>query len=62
MAYALQNPFTEELEWLQQWYLFTPLDMDETVESCTFATLKWKGQTMLNLAELSETLIQLVYG
>ena len=34
IACALQKPFKEELEWLQQHDIITPLGVDETVEGC----------------------------
>ena len=32
VAYALQKPFKEELEWLQQQDIITSLGVDETAE------------------------------
>ena len=34
MAYALQKPFKEELEWLQEQIIIIPLGVDETAEWC----------------------------
>ena len=34
VAYALQKPFKEELEWLQQCDIITKLDIKETMEWC----------------------------
>ena len=49
MDYALQNPFKEELEQLQQQGIITPLVMDETAEwfyTYTCIKGKWLVQTM----------------
>ena len=34
MAYALQKPFKEELEWLQEMDIIAPLGVDKTAEWC----------------------------
>ena len=34
VAYALQNPFKEELKWLQELDIITPLGVDEMAEWC----------------------------
>ena len=34
VAYALQKPFKDELDWLQKLDIITPLGIDETVEWC----------------------------
>ena len=34
VAYALQKPFKEELDWLQRMDIITPLGIDKTMEWC----------------------------
>ena len=63
--YALQKPFKEELEWLQQQDIMTPLGMDETVEWCNSFVIvhKLNGKVGLCLypSRLNEALIRLVH-
>ena len=62
VAYALQNPFREELEQLQQQDIIAPLGMDETTEWCNgFALVPKpndKASLCLDPLRLSQALIQ----
>ena len=65
VAYALQKPFKEELEWLQQHDIITPPGMDETAEWCNNFVLvpKSNGKVRLCLdpAWINQALIRLVH-
>ena len=65
MAYALQWPFKEELEHLQQQDIVTSLGIDETAEWCNSFILvpKLKGKVRLCLdpARLNQALLRLVH-
>ena len=43
VAYALQKPFKDELDWLQKLDIITPLGVDETVEWCNSFVLVSKA-------------------
>ena len=63
MAYVLQKPFKEELKWLQEQDIITPLGVDETAEWCNsfVLVLKANGRVRLCLepAKLNQVLIRL---
>ena len=65
MAYALQEPFHDELERLQQQDIITPLGVNETSEWCNSFVLvpKANGKVRLCLEQalLSQALIRLVH-
>ena len=61
IAYVLQKPFKEELQWLQELYIIMPLVVDETAEWCNSFVLvpKANGNVWLCLdpAQLNQALI-----
>ena len=61
VAYALQKPFKEEVEWLQYLDITTPLGIDKTVEWCKSFILvpKPNGKIRLSLdpARLNQALL-----
>ena len=65
VAYALQKPFTEDLEWLKQQDIITQLGMDETAEwyNSLVLVLEPNGKVRLCLhpVRLSQVLIRLVH-
>ena len=65
VAYALQEPFKEELRCLQEMDIITPLDIDETMEWCNSFVLvpKANGKERLCLypARLNQVLIRPVH-
>ena len=65
MAYALQKPFKEELEWLQELDIIAPLGVDEMAEWCkSFVVVpKANGKVWLCLhpVELNQVLIRLIH-
>ena len=64
VANVLQKPFKEELEWLQQQDIITPLGVDETAEwyNSFVSVLKpnAKVRLYLDLMRLNQTLIRLI--
>ena len=65
VAYALQKPFKEELDWLQKIDIITPLDVNETVEWCNSFVLvpkaNGKDRLCLDLARLNQVLIRPIH-
>ena len=65
VAYALQKPFKEDLEWLQLQDIITLLGMDVTAEWCnSFALVpktNWKVKVCLDPARLNQALIRVVH-
>ena len=65
VAYALQKPFKEELEWLKHQDIITPLGMDETVEWFNSFVLvpqsNGKVRLYLGPARLNQALIRPVH-
>ena len=65
VAYALQKPFKEELECLQQMDIITPLGVDETAEWCNSFVLVPKANSKvmlcLDLAWLNQALIRPIH-
>ena len=60
VAYALQKPFKEEIEWLQQQDIITPLGVDVTAEWCNNFVLVSKPNGKVSLC-LDQALIRLVH-
>ena len=62
MAYALQKPFKEELEQLQELDIIAPLGVDEMAEWCNSFVLvpkaNGKVQLCLDPAQLNQALIK----
>ena len=65
MAYVLQKPFKEELEWLQELDIIAPLGIDEMAKWCnSFVVVpKVNGKVWLclDLARLNQALIRLIH-
>ena len=65
VAYALQKPFKDELDWLQKFDIITPLGVDKTAEWCNSFLLvpKANGNVRLCLdpVRLSQALIRHVH-
>ena len=65
MAYALQKPFKEELKWLQELDIITPLGVDKMAEWCnSFVVVpKANGKVCLCLdpAQLNQALIRPIH-
>ena len=65
VAYALQKPFKEELEWLQKMDIITPLGVDETVEWCNSFVLvsiaNGKVMLCLDLERQNQALIRPIH-
>ena len=65
LAYALQEPFKEELRCLQEMDIITPLGVDETLEWCNSFVLVPKAnskvQLCLDLVWLNQALIRPVH-
>ena len=65
MAYALQKPFREELERLQEQDIIAPLGVDETSEWCKSFVLVSKANGKVRLcqdpAQLNQALIRLIH-
>ena len=65
VAYALQKPFKDELEWLQKLVIITPLGIGKTAEWCNSFVLvpKANGKVRLCLdpARLNQVLIRPVH-
>ena len=49
VAYALQKPFKDELDWLQKLDIITPLGIEETVEWCNSFVLVPKANGKVRL-------------
>ena len=65
VAYALQNPFKDELDWLQKLDIITPLGVEKTAEWCSSFVLvpKANGKVRLYLdpVRLNQVLIRPVH-
>ena len=65
VAYVLQKPFKEELEWLQKMDIITPLRVDKTAEWCNSFVLvaKANGKVWLCLDPvwLNQVLIRVIH-
>ena len=65
VAYALQKPFKDELDWLQKLDMITPLGVDRTVEWCNSLVLvpkaKHKVRLCLDPVWLNQALIRPVH-
>ena len=65
VAYVLQKPFKDELDWLQQMDIITPLGVDETLEWCNRFVLvpKANGKVRLCLdpSQLNQALIRPIH-
>ena len=61
VAYALQKPFKDKLDWLQKLDIITPLGIDKTVEWCNSFVLvpkaNGKARLCLNPVRLNQALI-----
>ena len=65
VAYALQKPFKEELKWLQELDIITPLGVDEMAEWCNsfvvVPKVNGKVQLCLDPVQLNQALIRLIH-
>ena len=65
VAYELQKPFKEELEWLQELDIIAPQGVDETAEWCNsfvvVAKVNGKVQLCLDPAQLNQALIRPIH-
>ena len=65
VAYALQKPFEDEMDWLQKLDIITPLGVDKTAEWCNSFVLVPKGNGEVRLCldpvRLNQTLIRPVH-
>ena len=65
MAHALQKPFKEELKWLQELDIITPLEVDEMAEWCNsfvvVPKVNGKVQLCLDPVQLNQALNRLIH-